>query len=285
MRGRRGAMIMIWLLAAKTRSQSEKTTRVGLGERIVREAVGEFFTLSLAIVLSRASLSRMLDYDSFHEKDDVLRNVGSQVGDPFEVFRDEKKGHGVTDPTGILHHESDQNPEDRVVELVHPYICGADGAGQLGIPAYEGVECLRKHLPGVTGHLQDLRDPSGRRKPREEGNGACDVRGMVPNAFEVIGDFHRHRDKSEIASEGLLESEQLVSSLVDLELQRVDFSVAVDHGVGSVDIPRCQRLDREAELLLCDSRHLEELRLELSQLGVKVPGTSMFEGHPNLPVI
>jgi hypothetical protein len=81
-------MIMIWLLAAKTSSQSEKTTRVGLGGRIVREEAGAFFTLSLAIVLSRAGLSRMLDYDSFHEEDDVLRNVGSQVGDPLEVFRD-----------------------------------------------------------------------------------------------------------------------------------------------------------------------------------------------------
>src|SRR6266516_6312164 len=63
----------------------------------------------------------------------ILGEVGSVVGDAFQVLCHQDKVKGGENERGVFHHVGEELPEDLVAQLVHLVVAGQDSFGQLAV--------------------------------------------------------------------------------------------------------------------------------------------------------
>ena len=66
----------------------------------------------------------------FDQEDDVLADVGGEVGHPLQIPAHQEELHAGADHVRILHHVREQDPEHRPVERVHLVVPQADLASR-----------------------------------------------------------------------------------------------------------------------------------------------------------
>ena len=85
-------------------------------------------------------------------------------------------------------------------------------------------------------------------------------------------------DRPQVDRHRLVQRQQLEAAAVDLDVQLVDRTVAGEHAVDDSGASRSTRpLDRRADAVLGQPAHLEQARLELFQLFLKVRNDTV--GH------
>ena len=225
----------------------------------------------------------VLDGLALHQEDDVLPDVGGQVGHPLEIPAHQEELHARPDHVGVFHHVGEEDAEHRAVQRVHLVVPETDLAAGRRVPPNESLEGVGKHVPGEPGHLDDLGLRRDRPALREPLRALGDVDRVVADPLEIVGDLERGGEHPEVPRHRLLQGEEVDALLLDLDLHAVDHPVAHDDPVGLVGIPLEQRLHREAEGGLRLARHGEQPDLHVAQLVVKVAVN--VEAHPNLPVM
>ena len=184
---------------------------------------------------------------------------------------------------GIFHHVGQENPEDRVVQRIHPVVPDADFPGGHGVAPNEGFQGVGKHLTRHPGHLHDLRLRRDRPGLDQPLGGLGDVHRVVADPLEIVGDLEGGGEHPEVAGHRLLESEEVDGLLLDFHLHVVHHAVALDDRLGFHQITIQQGLHRHAQGRFGLPRHGEQPDLDVIQLVVKV--TLAVDGHPNLPVM
>jgi hypothetical protein len=56
------------------------------------------------------------------------------------------------------------------------------------------------------------------------------VDGDIADALQILHDFQSSRDKSQIAGDGLLESQEFIAQVIDFEFELIYFIVGGDDG-------------------------------------------------------
>ena len=96
-----------------------------------------------------------------------------------------------------------------------------------------------------------------------------DLGGLVADAFEVLGNLHRHGDETQIGGQRRL-GEQLDGQVVDLHLKLVDDAVVVLDAQGEVVVALDERLQRLVHRGLGVARHRQQFLLQHVQLHVEM---------------
>ena len=145
--------------------------------------------------------------------------------------------------------------------------------------ADEGADSVRHHAARRRGHFRDVAlalcfgvgDILERLR---------DVGGLVADALHVGNHLQRRGDDPQIAGHGLLLQEELHAQALDVPLLVVDADLqGVD--IGGLDRPPLgQRPGHQADGLLAESAHSNELHVELAQLLIE-----SRPHYPNLPVM
>ena len=92
---------------------------------------------------------------------------------------------------------------------------------------------------------------------------------FVAHPFEVLRDFHRHRDEPEVGGERGL-GQELDGQLVHLDLEPVDGPVLVPDAQGQVVVPGDQRLDRAPNGRFGIAGHPQQFLFQPRQFAYKV---------------
>ena len=71
-------------------------------------------------------LGVVLDRFALHQEDDVLADVGGEIGHPLQVPAHQEELHARADHVRVFHHVGEQNTEHRAVELVNLVVPEAD---------------------------------------------------------------------------------------------------------------------------------------------------------------
>ena len=110
---------------------------------------------------------------------------------------------------------------------------------------------------------------------------------MIANSLDVARDFYRSDEKSQVASQRLLKSEQPDRALLDLDFKSVDALIVDDHLFGRVAVTLEERFNRLVYQPLRQCGHVDQSLLQLGQLFVKMPVSRCLlrRCHPNLPVM
>ena len=98
-----------------------------------------------------------------------------------------------------------------------------------------------------------------------------DVDREVADALEVGVDLDGGDDRAQVGRHRLIERQQREAAAVDLDVQRVERLVAGEHAVDQIAVALDQPLDRQAHLFFGQAAHLEQPRLELFELFLKMP--------------
>ena len=225
----------------------------------------------------------VLDRLPFHQEDHVLPDVGGEVGHTFQVPAHQEELHPRADHMGVLHHMGQQDAEHRPVQPVDLIVPAADIAGGGRVAPHEGLERIGEHLPRQARHLDQFRLRSDGPGLGQAFRRLRDVDGVIAHPLEVVGDLERRGEHPEVARHRLLEAEELDALLLDLDLERVDRTVAGDDPMGLGGVPLEQGLHRQRKGRLRLARHREEPDLDVAQLVVEM--AVLVLGHPNLPVM
>jgi hypothetical protein len=86
---------------------------------------------------------------------------------------------------------------------------------------------------------------------------------VITYALEIVRDFDRRDDESQIARHGLLERQKTDGLILDLELQRVELTIARDDRFGHAGVAGEQRIHRQIEERRREVRHVEQSLLQV----------------------
>ena len=151
--------------------------------------------------------------------------------------------------------------------------------GELGVAADEGVERVAEHALGDGRHPRDVDQLLDRRvadvAPRRLG----DVDGEIADAFEVGVDLDGGDDRAQVDRHRLIERQQREAAVVDLDVERVQRTVARQDARDQIAIAVDQPLDREADGFLGEPAHFEQAPLELLELVLEMPDALFGRRH------
>ena len=146
---------------------------------------------------------------------------------------------------------------------------------QRHVAADVGVERVAQHRLGDVGHPRDVDQLLDRRVAHVAPHRLRDVDRQVADPLEVGVDLDRRDDRPQVDGHRLVQRQQLEAAAVDLDVQLVDRPVAGQHPVDHGGVAFDQPLDRRADPVLGQPAHLEQPRLELFQLLLKMRHASV----------
>jgi cyanophycinase-like exopeptidase len=85
------------------------------------------------------------DIHAFDEKNHILSDIRSVVGDAFEIASDKDEVETLADCGGVFLHVSDQLTINIIPQLVDRVVRHEDAASRLGIPIDKSIETFANH--------------------------------------------------------------------------------------------------------------------------------------------
>ena len=90
------------------------------------------------------------------------------------------------------------------MQRIDAVVAAADGTARLRVAAHERVERVGEHGACLACHLEELGLGDDGARGHEALRRLRDVHGVVADALQVVGDFHRGGEEAEVAGHRLL---------------------------------------------------------------------------------
>src|SRR5271157_4749359 len=166
--------------------------------------------------------SVVTDVNAFDQEENILGDIGGMVGKPFQVARHKHEVDSLTDRLGVAFHVTDQLLVNRAAQLVDGVVRNQHGAGKLRVAFHKSIQAFANHCLHAAGHGRNINEGLDQGLVHQ---GKCtldDVDRQISHPLEVVVDLNGGGEKAQVGGHGLLESQQLGSEIVDLDLHAID---------------------------------------------------------------
>src|ERR1051325_546464 len=177
---------------------------------------------------------RMFDDGGLGHVNGQLADVRDVVGDALYVFGDEQQARGARRGRRVCDHQVDEIVKDAIVEIVYLVVALDDGARRPGIAGSESIERGAQHARGVFGHARPGDEGLKLRLVVQAYGDACDVAGVVGDAFEDGRDLAHGDDEAQVTRGRLPQRNRIYAEPVDLDFEPVYRIVLKEHFTGGL---------------------------------------------------
>ncbi len=150
---------------------------------------------------------------------------------------------------------------------------------EAGVAADEGVERVAQHALRDVRHPRNVDQFLDRRMRHVALRRLGNVDGEVADALQVGVDLHGGDDRAQVDRHRLVERQQREAAVVDLDVQRVQRTIAGQDARDQVAVAVDQALDREADSFLGEPAHLEKASFELLELVLEMADALFGRRH------
>ena len=187
------------------------------------------------------------------------------ISDTFKILGNHQKVKTIFAVFGIFQNHGREILLDPSKEAVHLVVVGHDGLGLLGILAHEGAHRVGDHSACRRGHLGDVALALGL------GVGDIlqdlgDVGGLVADSLHVGDHLQCRGDDPQVARHRLLLEQELHAKALNVPLLVVDANLQGANFVGFYRGAPGEGVCHQADGLLAEGAHGDELHVELSKL-------------------
>src|SRR5262245_30510578 len=151
-----------------------------------------------------------------------FRNVGRVISNTLEVLGNKNNLQRSRDVLCVLHHVGKQLTKDLLVAIIDKPVVSDDFLGQFRIRVDERIQTVLKNSLRGFGHNGQVDKPLHLRFLDELRGAFGDIDRNIPDAFDVTNNLQCGRNKTQIASHGLLESQNLVAQVIDFDLEPIE---------------------------------------------------------------
>ena len=120
------------------------------------------------------------------------------ISDPFHALGNGHEMQGADNMIGMLQHGFGHLSLNGFVELVDLLVTKNDFARQIRLAIDKGVQRLPQHISDHLSHGFDRHIQTKRIVLHEFQTAPRNRGGLIPNSFQLIGNAHGHRDKSQV---------------------------------------------------------------------------------------
>src|SRR5579884_2702725 len=170
---------------------------------------------------SGAGFGVMANVDAFHEKQNILGDIGGVVRNAFEVPSHKDQVQGGGNPLRVLFHEANHFVVDSVSQIVHGVIGDQHASSQVRILLHKGIQRFPDHGFHQIRHVRDIHQCVHRRLVHQVERSFGNADRQVSHSFEIVIDFDGGRNEAQIGGHRLFKSQQAHSHIINLDFHLV----------------------------------------------------------------
>jgi hypothetical protein len=226
------------------------------------------------------------DVGSEDPEDDIFGDVGSVIGDAFEIASNEKGVESLLRGLGFFVHLADKNNEGLVTHAVDDVIHLEDRLREFGLAVNKGFEGAADHGADGCRHAMDVDRHIDGGKLDEIHDALGDVDGLIADALEIGVDLGDGENEAQVDGGGLLGGKNVESEFVDFALGGIDQAFVFENELAAGEVAFVVSLAGAVDGEFRESAHAEEFLAEFFDLLLKTGARHGSENlvYPNLPV-